>query len=117
MASKILRNRDKKILDNILDGKTIKELAKCHNCSERTISNRRKEIFEKTKCLSDYTLKDGNIDKYYKTNYGKRLKITSEEQFSVVSEDTSLYKVYILTFPNEKVYIGITSQDEKKNMG
>lgn len=49
MTSKILRNRDKKILKDLVRGKTVKELAIDNNCSIRTICTRRKEIFEKTK--------------------------------------------------------------------
>lgn len=51
MASRILRNRDKEILKDLVDGKKVRELAIDYNCSERTICNRRKEIFEKTKYL------------------------------------------------------------------
>lgn len=49
MSSKILRNRDKIILKELIDGKKVKEIASDHKCSYRTICNRRKEIFEKTK--------------------------------------------------------------------
>ena len=48
MSSKILRNRDKKILEDIVNGKKTKEIAVDHKCSYRTICTRRKEIFEKT---------------------------------------------------------------------
>ena len=48
MASKLLRNRDKSILKGLVDGKRVKELAAEHNCSERTICTRRKNIYEKT---------------------------------------------------------------------
>lgn len=48
MASKLLRNRDKKILKQLVDGKKIKEIAYENNCSYRTICSRRKDIFEKT---------------------------------------------------------------------
>lgn len=51
MASRILRNRDKKILKDLVKGKKVKEIAIDHNCSYRTICNRRKDIFEKTKDL------------------------------------------------------------------
>lgn len=49
MASKILRNRDKKILEDLVNGKKTKEIAIDNSCSYRTICTRRKEIFEKTK--------------------------------------------------------------------
>ena len=48
MSSKILRNRDKKILKDLVDGKKTKEIAIDNKCSYRTICTRRKEIFEKT---------------------------------------------------------------------
>lgn len=51
MASRILRNRDKELLKGLVNGKTVKELAYEHGCSERTICTRRKEIFEKTQYL------------------------------------------------------------------
>ena len=49
LSSKILRNRDKDILLQLVDGKKVKEIAYENGCSYRTICNRRKEIFEKTK--------------------------------------------------------------------
>mgnify|MGYP003289343414 CR=1 FL=1 len=51
MASRILRNRDKKILKDLVEGKKTKEIAIDNNCSYRTICTRRKEIFEKTREL------------------------------------------------------------------
>ena len=48
MSSRILRNRDKKILEDLVNGKKTKEIAIEHKCSYRTICTRRKEIFEKT---------------------------------------------------------------------
>jgi Mor family transcriptional regulator len=51
LASKILRNRDKCILKDLVDGKKVKELASIYNCSERSICTRRKEIFERTQHL------------------------------------------------------------------
>lgn len=113
MSSRILRNRDKSILKDLVDGKKTKEIAINNKCSYRTICTRRKEIFEKTKCLLNYTKKDGDIDEYYKKHNKKKSKIINDDEFKVVKEDTSLYKVYLLTFPNDKVYIGITSQSEK----
>lgn len=50
MSSNILRNRDKKILKLFYeDEKKTKEVAILSNCSYRTMCNRRKEIFDKTK--------------------------------------------------------------------
>lgn len=51
MSSRILRNRDKKILKDLVEGKKTKEIAYDNNCSYRTICTRRKEIFEKTREL------------------------------------------------------------------
>ena len=52
MASRILRNRDKEILKELVKNeKTVKELADEKKCSYRTMCYRRKEIFDKTKHL------------------------------------------------------------------
>ena len=51
MASKILRHSEKLILKDIIEGKTVKELAIDRKCSEMTICRKRKKIFEKTKDL------------------------------------------------------------------
>ena len=48
MASKMLRNRDKQILKDLVNGKKTKEIAVDNKCSYRTICTRRKEIFDKT---------------------------------------------------------------------
>ena len=50
MSSRLLRNRDKEILKELVEGKKTKEIAINNKCSYRTICTRRKEIFEKTKC-------------------------------------------------------------------
>ena len=51
MASRILRQSEKNMLKDIVDGKTVKELAIDYKCSEMTICRRRKKIFELTKDL------------------------------------------------------------------
>ena len=51
MTSKILRQSEKNLLNGIISGKTVKELAIDYNCSEITICRRRKKIFELTKTL------------------------------------------------------------------
>jgi len=51
MSSKLLRNRDKEILKDLVNGVKTKEIAINNKCSYRTICTRRKEIFEKTKCF------------------------------------------------------------------
>jgi FixJ family two-component response regulator len=49
MASRILRQSEKDILKDIVNGKTVKELAIDRKCSQMTICRRRKKIYEKTK--------------------------------------------------------------------
>lgn len=51
MASRILRQSEKNLLKDIVDGKTVKELAINNKCSEMTICRKRKKIFELTKDL------------------------------------------------------------------
>lgn len=49
MTSNILRNRDKNILKDLVNGVKTKEIAINNKCSYRTICTRRKEIYQKTK--------------------------------------------------------------------
>ena len=51
MSSRILRQSEKNILKDIVNGKTVKELALDYKCSKMTICRRRKKIFELTKDL------------------------------------------------------------------
>lgn len=51
MSSRMLRQSEKNILKDIIDGKTVKELASDYKCSEMTICRRRKKIFGLTKEL------------------------------------------------------------------
>lgn len=51
MSSKILRQSEKNILNDIINGKTVKELALDNKCSEMTICRRRKKIFQLTRTL------------------------------------------------------------------
>ena len=51
MSSKILRQSEKNLLNDILSGKTSKELAINNKCSEMTIYRKRKKIFFLTKEL------------------------------------------------------------------
>jgi len=51
MTSKILRQSEKNILNDIISGKTVKELALNNKCSEMTICRRRKKIFNLTRTL------------------------------------------------------------------
>ena len=51
MSSKILRQSEKNMLNDIIRGKTVRELAIDNKCSEMTICRRRKKIFELTKTL------------------------------------------------------------------
>ena len=48
MTSKILRQSEKNLLRDIVNGKTVKELAINYKCSEMTICRKRKKIFELT---------------------------------------------------------------------
>lgn len=51
MSSRILRQSEKNILNDIIEGKTVKELAIDYKCSQITICRKRKKIFELTKDL------------------------------------------------------------------
>ena len=51
MSSKILRQSEKNILQDVVKGKTVRELSIDYNCSEVTICRKRKKIFELTKEL------------------------------------------------------------------
>lgn len=51
MSSKILRQSEKNILNDIIKGKTVKELAIDNKCSEMTICRKRKKIFNLTRTL------------------------------------------------------------------
>jgi len=51
MSSKILRQSEKNILNDIINGKTVRQLAIEYNCSEMTICRRRKKIFGLTREL------------------------------------------------------------------
>ena len=51
MASRILRQSEKELLKDIIDGKTVRELAINNKCSEMTICRKRKKIFDLTKDL------------------------------------------------------------------
>ena len=51
MSSKILRESEKRLLSDIVKGKTVKELAVDNKCSEMTICRKRKKIFNLTKTL------------------------------------------------------------------
>lgn len=51
MSSKILRQSEKNILKDIINGKTVKELAIDYKCSQMTICRKRKKIFNLTESL------------------------------------------------------------------
>jgi len=51
MASRILRQSEKNLLKDIINGKTVRELAIDNKCSQMTICRKRKKIFELTKDL------------------------------------------------------------------
>lgn len=92
MKSTNLRYSEKQLLNDLIKGKTVNELATLYNCSKRTICTKRKEIFFKTKQILN------NIN----ANYGNDL-ITNDDR-----KHNKTYFVYMLMFPNDKVYIGQT---------
>lgn len=92
--------KEKTILDLCLQGEPIKSIMIKTGYSQRTVNYRKKEIYEK-------------IQKYLKTEENDIIKIAGDEEFKVFTQDTELYNIYLLTFPNGKVYVGITSQIEK----
>lgn len=51
MTSKILRQSEKNILKDIIEGKSVRELALNNKCSEMTICRKRKKIFNLTRTL------------------------------------------------------------------
>lgn len=51
MSNRILRQSEKDLLNDIIKGKTVKELAMDYKCSEMTICRKRKKIFYITKDL------------------------------------------------------------------
>ena len=51
MSSRILRQSEKNMLNDIVNGMTVRELAINNKCSEMTICRKRKKIFELTKDL------------------------------------------------------------------
>ena len=51
MSSRILRQSEKNLLNDLIEKKTTKELAINYKCSEITICRKRKKIFELTKGL------------------------------------------------------------------
>lgn len=94
MSSRILRQSEKNILKDIVQGKTVRELAINYKCSEMTICRKRKKIFELTEKFMNY----------------EPVQRIVEEQDN--NEDG--YKIYMLTFPNGKLYIGMTGKSEKE---
>lgn len=49
MASRILRQSEKNMLEQFVRGKTVKEMAMEYNCSTMTICRKRKKIYDLTK--------------------------------------------------------------------
>lgn len=75
----VLNEKEKRFFKYFMQNKTLDEIAKETNYSQRTISYKKKEIYMK-------------IEK----NYFNNMKILKK----------NYYKVYVLLFPNKKVYIG-----------
>ena len=111
LESNILRQREKDMFVDFVEGMSMNELTKKYKYCERTIWTRKKEIYEKTKCLCYYTPNMGDINTYYAEN--KTILREYNDDLKIVNIDNDLYKVYLLTFPNNKVYVGITSNAEK----
>lgn len=95
LKSNLLNHKkdEHKILKELVKGYSCKEIGDKLNYSERTIQNRRKDIYNKTKRYMDGIISD-------------------EEKETILQNKR--FNVYLLTFPNNKVYIGITSQIETK---
>lgn len=92
--------KERTILDLCLAGASLKEICVQTGYSTRTVNYRKKDIYKK-------------IFDLLNNNKKPKAKIFGEQEFKVIAEYTDLYKVYLLTFPNNKVYVGITSQEEK----
>lgn len=86
----LLTKQEKDILDLTLQGYSIKEISNELSYSESTIQRRRKSIYEKT---LQYMIEDDDEDD---------------------SIEENIYCVYILIFPNNKVYIGQTLDTQKR---
>lgn len=85
----IKRKKEKQILDLCIQGKTNKEISKETGYAITTIINRKRDIYNKIKkYLLDYDNEN-------------------------LIDDINLYKIYKLTFPNNKIYIGMTSKNEE----
>lgn len=97
-----LKNTEKQLLYDLVQGKTVRQLAVDYNCSERTICNRRKDLFLKTKAL----LSKINI------NYGDDIKLPT-----INTNPYKCYSVYMLIFPNNKVYVGQTINTQARWSG
>lgn len=89
--------QEKIIFKKLVEHKTCKVIAQETGLSERTIQRRRGEIYDK---IEQYLPSELKIDKHLRTNYKKPRPTISVRKPTFV--------VYILIFPNNKVYIGQT---------
>ena len=85
MEDTLLNNKEKKCLEFLIQGLTCKQIGKKLGCSERTIQNRRRDIFHKLNTnLFDQDIKEKK------------------------------YCIYILIFPNKKYYVGKSINPKKR---
>ena len=94
LSSNILNKKkeEDKIFKALVDGYNSKEISEKYHYCQSTIWNRRRDIYNKTKP--------------FMKNY-----LSKEEKENILNGKR--FKVYLLTFLNNKVYVGITSQEEK----
>ncbi len=97
-----LTNREKKLLKDLTNGMTMDKMANKYKCSTRTIGRIRKKLFFKTKDI----LKQINV--IYGDNIKQPQNIKNRDNQKYNDLCLSSYCVYILIFPNNKVYIGQT---------
>ena len=95
LSTNILNKKkdEPKIFKSLVAGYSAKEIAKRYHYAESTIWNRRRDIYQKTKKYMK-----GTLSEKQKENILKGIK----------------FKVYLLTFPNNKVYVGMSSDVEKR---
>lgn len=97
-----LTNREKNLLKDLTNGLTMEKMANKYKCSTRTICRIRKKLFFKTKDV----LKQINV--IYGDNIKQPPNIKNRGNQKYNNLHLSEYCVYILIFPNNKVYIGQT---------
>lgn len=89
MSSVILNQKEKKCFEYLIKGLSCKEIADLLNISERTVQNRRKSIYSKLEEAKIPKLEDKDLPKV-------------------------VMQIYMLIFPNGKVYIGKATDPKKR---